>query len=71
MVVILIILAYIVVVGLNMILGKHVPGLVKKDDARDIDSFAILSIIPVINVIVLIGCLVFALVQRFKDYIRK
>lgn len=70
MVVVLIVLAYIVTVELNIMLGKHVPGLVDRSDIRDIHAFVALSTIPLINVIVLIGCLVFTLVQISKDYIR-
>lgn len=70
MVVVLIALAYIVTVELNIMLGKHVPGLVDRSDIRDVHAFVALSTIPLINVIVLIGCLVFTLVQISKDYIR-
>lgn len=70
MVVVLVLLVYIVVADLNIMLGKHVPGLVDRNDIRDIHAFVTLSIIPLINVIVLIGCLVFTLIQISKDYIR-
>lgn len=71
MVVILGILVYVIVVCLNIILGRHVPGLVEKDDTSNVISFVILSIIPVINAVILVGCLIFALIQYFKDYIRR
>lgn len=71
MVVILVLLVYMVIVDLNIMLGKHVPRLVDRNDIRDIHAFVVLSIIPLINVIVLIGCLVFTLIQISKDYIRK